>query len=333
MDKYTNFNPDELNFRENSHSEHNDKDHKPTYSSFILTVEEQLDLLKRRGLHIDDENMALKFLEKVYFHRFFSYAIPFTQKENHNVFISGVSFKDVVDIYDFDSELRQLIFYSIEIIEISIRSRFIDLARDYGSHFYLNEKLFADKIVYKYSLEKIDRQIESSDELLIEEYYTKYAAPNYPPIWRIIELFSIGQLSKWYANLANVEDKKKIADNYNIDYGVLEYFLHNLTLIRNYCAHHNRVWNRKFLLVTTRRPKKPKSLERAFQPNNKRIYNIIILITYLLKQLEHDKNWYESLVGLIAKYQVKTELMGFPDTWEDKLQAIIHEENGNLGEE
>ena len=53
----------------------------------------------------------------------------------------------------------------------------------------------------------------------------------------------------------------------------------------------------------------------------------------MLKQLEHDKNWYESLVGLIVKYQVKTELMGFPDTWEDKLQAIIHEENGNLGEE
>ena len=74
-------------------------------------------------------------------------------------------------------------------------------------------------------------------------------------------------------------------------------------------------------------------MERAFQPNNKRIYNIIILITYLLKKLEHDKNWYESLVGLIVKYQVKTELMGFPDTWEDKLQAIIHEENGNLGEE
>ena len=136
-------------------------------------------------------------------------------------------------------------------------------------------------------------------------------------------------MSKWYANLAKTEDKEKIADTYNIDYGVLEYFLHNLTLIRNYCAHHNRIWNRKFLLITTRRPKKPKALDKAFQPNNKRIYNIIILITYLLKQLDHDRSWFDSLKDLIGKYQVNTDLMGFPDTWEDKLQAIIHEENGN----
>ena len=328
MAKYINFNPDDLNYKEILSSASSSHGEKSTYSSLILNVDEQLDLLRRRGLHIDNEEMARKFLSQVYFHRFFNYAIPFTQKDDHNVFIVGAKFKDVVDVYDFDAELRQLIFYSIEIIEISIRSSFIGLANDYGSHFYLNEKLFSDRVVFKYSLDKIDRQIESSDELLIEEYYTKYATPNYPPIWRVIELFSIGQLSKWYANLAKIEDKKKIADIYNIDDGVLEYFLHNLTLIRNYCAHYNRIWNRKFLLITTRRPKKPKALDKAFQPNNKRIYNIIILITYLLKQLDHDRSWYDSLINLINKYQVKTELMGFPDNWEDRLQAIIHEENG-----
>jgi abortive infection bacteriophage resistance protein len=56
---------------------------------------------------------------------------------------------------------------------------------------------------------------------------------------------TLGHLSRWLHNLRIPRDRQIVADAYGLDEKVLTSFVHHLTIVRNHCAHHGRVWNRK----------------------------------------------------------------------------------------
>lgn len=45
--------------------------------------------------------------------------------------------------------------------------------------------------------------------------------------------------------LLNKTDQKQIAKQYNLNYRVFCSWLHSLTYVRNICAHHGRLWDRR----------------------------------------------------------------------------------------
>ncbi|WP_422421910.1 hypothetical protein [Pseudomonas sp. GZD-222] len=64
-----------------------------------LNVEQQLDLLKRRGLHVANETKALRFLEVVTLFRLSPYMRPFQEQDVDHTFKAGATLREVVDIY------------------------------------------------------------------------------------------------------------------------------------------------------------------------------------------------------------------------------------------
>ncbi|MBX9599111.1 MAG: Abi family protein [Burkholderiales bacterium] len=286
------------------------------------SVDDQIKILRSRGMLVDDYAYAKDFLEEVYFHRFLSYSVPFLANGDSRRYQLNTKFADVVKVYEFDSQLRSLLLDAIEKIEISVRTQFTNLSWKYGSHFYLNHKLFRDHRQLNDSIERIQFQIKSGHDLLVSEYYHRYNDPAMPPVWIAVELTTIGQLTKLFMNLKHAEDKEAVAQRYQIHYSVLQAIMDNLTLIRNYSAHHTRIWNRHFNFEC--------SLDNQHQLishalcDGSRMYSVLVLITYILKTLGVEQPFYKRLIGLISIYNINVDLMGFPSDWQDNFSILLH---------
>lgn len=297
-----------------------------SYNKIPANIDSQIEILESRGMIIDDLRFAKKFLAENYFHRFLSYSVPFFCREDHSYnksYIKHTKFSDVVRIYEFDSKLRLLILDAIERIEISIKTQFIHLSWKYGPHFYLSHKLFKDHKLLNDSIERIDYQMRVSNDLLVDEYFAKYDNPNMPPVWVAMDLVSIGQLSKWFMNLKHSEDKADIAKHFHLHYSVLQAILDNFTLIRNYSAHHARIWNRHYNFIECVLEGHNSAIGEALCSSDHRIYGVLIIITYVLGLIDNGPDFLLRLFQTIDFYKVNVSAMGFPDDWQDKFRQVL----------
>jgi abortive infection bacteriophage resistance protein len=72
------------------------------------TFDEQIQLLKRRGLIIDNEILCKQFLKSINYYRFTAYLLPF--KNPDDTYGNGVNFENVYKMYHFDRKMRTLLF-------------------------------------------------------------------------------------------------------------------------------------------------------------------------------------------------------------------------------
>ncbi len=95
------------------------------YNKQPISIDDQITILKGRGLIFDDEQNAHSVLENISYFRLAGYWRTMEQNSSTHLFRSGSHFEDVVARYNFDSELKTLIFAAIQQIEISVRTRII----------------------------------------------------------------------------------------------------------------------------------------------------------------------------------------------------------------
>lgn len=88
--------------------------------------------------------------------------------------------------------------------------------------------------------------------------------------------------------------------------------------MRNLCAHHSRLWNRRFVF-TPKIPKRPAGLSVYFNPAAPRhLYNTLVLVRFQLAIISPGSLWEERLVALIREHlAVDPGAMGFPLNWQD----------------
>ena len=83
------------------------------YTHQAITTEQQIDILKERGLLIDDVEQAIEVLDTISYFRLAGYWRYFETDRFSHQFREGSSFADVIDLYSFDKELRALLFTAI----------------------------------------------------------------------------------------------------------------------------------------------------------------------------------------------------------------------------
>ena len=91
------------------------------------TYDEQIGILRTRGMIIDDQGFATKWLQEVGYYRLSLYTHHFRNTNGDggkdNRFPDGATFEEVVSLYVFDRELRYRVFSGIEKIEVALRAR------------------------------------------------------------------------------------------------------------------------------------------------------------------------------------------------------------------
>lgn len=293
-----------------------------------FTHEQQLDQVIQRGLACADRAEALHYLGHINYYRLAAYCLPFEADHASHAFRPGTRFADVLNLYVFDRELRLLLLDAIERVEVSVRTGWAyTLAHRYGSHAHLNPDLFkkpSRNWNYIEQRQKLEAETRKSREIFLQHHYQKYDEP-LPPLWAVVEIMTLGQLSKWYDNLRHSADRNAVARRYDMDEINLGSFLHHLSIVRNFCAHHSRLWNReftfKFRLPGDRPPVLVTSLNRE---DSRRLYNTLTVLAWLLDGISPQHHWKQRLRKLLRQHDIDLQRMGFPTGWE---QMAIWQKN------
>jgi abortive infection bacteriophage resistance protein len=317
------------------------------YTKPHLSFEQQLDLLKARGLQITDDSAALTYLQRIGYYRLSGYLYPYRkllsqpiiQQQNNmrrsDDFMPGATLKDGIDLYIFDKKLRLLVLDAIERLEIAFR---VDVAYLLGKYhpFAYNDPSclhgnFSKKINLKTGktkhaewLHKHAQLIARSKEDFIDHYKAKYGLPL--PIWIATELWDFGLLATFYQGMA-VKDKAEIAAKYKItDWQVMESWLRCLNYIRNVVAHHSRLWNRNLI-------DQPKLAKKGTMPNfdlfignthvTSRVYIVICILAHFMQHVCPNSSWQKRMCDLVYDFPITMVVsikdMGFPKNWQNQI--------------
>ncbi len=285
-----------------------------------LSFKKQLEKLKSRNLQISDDQKALHFLSHNSFYRLRAYTYPFQDNTDpSHTFVVPIRLDDIICLYRFDGKLRNLILGAIEKIEISFRTQFIyHTVISLGSHWYLDPNHFRNPKNYSKNIHTLRKELDRSSEDFIKHYKNKYTNPKDPPAWMSFETISFSLLSQFFFNMKYNKIKKSVAKHYGIrNKKIMENWMHSLSQLRNLCAHHSRVWNRRFPIQISI----PRKTDYPFvhsstsiYPN--KLYAFVSIIHYLLKIIDPDDDFASRLRSIIEDCPLASlKSMGFPATW------------------
>lgn len=280
-----------------------------------MTIDEQVENLKSIGLIVDDEDYAKKILNDISYFRLVK-AFSLNLKPKNGCYDKQTTFKEIVDLYLFNANFRQIIFPEIEKVEINVRCRVANFfAKQYGVLGYLQAENFADENYHAQFLKDINEEIgRNSKAPFVRNFRENYEGGNLP-IYALVEVFSFGTLSKFYKNMLN-KDKKAIAKSFGVGYTYFESWLESISYVRNICAHYGRIYNAKL----SKTPILYKEYTQVGIGNN-RIYGVLLCLKHLLKNDVHWNLFVDKIELLFDKYQyVKISTMGFPENWRELLQ-------------
>ena len=285
-----------------------------------VSVPDQVELLKRRGMIVGDEAKAQHYLNFISYYRLRAYWLPFEVPAVNNgdhAFRDGTTFEDVLTLYIFDRELRLLVLDAIERVEVALRAQWAHyMAMTYGPHGYLEQGNYSVIRHHANDITALEREFNRSEDTFAIHYRNKYTSPNLPPVWMAAEVMSFGLLSKFYSNLKKRSDKKALADPFALDEAVVTSFAHHISTVRNICAHHGRLWNKRFT-VTMTTPRFPAKLPVAMRDADTRyLHNTLVMLDYLLALIAPGNEWKKRLFALIEGCPLADPAsMGFPADW------------------
>jgi abortive infection bacteriophage resistance protein len=286
-----------------------------------------------KGLDVpaDQNALAIATLTNINYYRFKIYLVPLIDMTTDR-YKYGASFKDALDLYRFDEELRSLLFSVIARIEVKLRTR---LDQTVTSHlndpfWYLDDANFSlpnGKLDGRVNSvrSKISASFQQSKAEFAAHYMGKYyndKNPSYkqlPPFWMAAELATFGDILVLYKIL----DKKRFAvlsgknklDQLAQEFGAsnmqeLNSWLHLIRDVRNRCAHHSRTWNCNY----------PQPLMKFTSPaTTNTIYNLAMILHRIDQTLKLSVDIKDPLLGLFAKFPMADDLkrtMGFPLSWQ-----------------
>lgn len=294
------------------------------YSKPPKTFDEQIELIKSRGLIINNEERLRKYLINISYYHLSAYFKSFQENDK---FKDGTTFENVINLYQFDKKLRLLLLDVLERIEKSFKCSVIynPAIKHDNSHWYLDSNLYYSQEVFDSFIEPLLNNIKTSKEVSIRHYYSKYAEPEYPPSWVALEVLTFGECVKLCRQLKRSE-QNSFSRQFDIDKKFLINWMHSLSVIRNICAHHSRLWNKNIVLSLKVNHKIYKEFFNSEAPI--RLYNYLVVIQIMMCKINPTSDWMEKLKNIINKHQVYLPSMGFPENWEDRFEKIVQVENG-----
>ena len=210
-------------------------------------------------------------------------------------------------------------FTAVQSVEIALRSKIIHhLSIKYGAFWFMDESLSDNRDLFIENLSHIRLELKRSREDFISEHFRKYDFPQYPPVWKTLEVVSFGTLSKLFENFSDKRVKKIIAREFNLPQHLyLESWIKCIAVLRNCIAHHSRIWNRKFPL----KPQLPMKLNGLWtdcsEIERSKLYAQLCCLAYLQNHI-HPNNDFKQQLKLLLKSHPNVDIvaMGFPPGWE-----------------
>jgi abortive infection bacteriophage resistance protein len=288
------------------------------YPKKALSTENHIQLLKERKLIITNEERAFKYLENVGYFRLTGYMYHLQTRDGNHIFLGEVTFNEIINLYQFDKKLRAIIIEYLERIEVALKAKMTNkFGLNYGFFWYTNEDLFGDKEFYSSLIQEITTSFVDPQEGFLKSFKFHYPEEPMPPSTMVLETLTLGKTARLFKALKNDVEKQEIANDFNTVSSTLTSWLVYLTNVRNVCAHHSRLWNKR---ITADRPLIPARKGYKFHGTmtedfNTSMYGIISIMNRLLLSFNPENRFIKKIEDLIGEYNIQTAFMGFPADW------------------
>ena len=295
------------------------------YNKPPLSFSDQISKLQSRGLRINSIPDAEHYLRNISFYRLRAYSYPFQDNKdpNHPFIVPDITFDQIIELYNFDRKLRLLIYDAIEKIEVAFRTQIIyHWSLNHGGHWYTDPSMYRSKRDFDNQINAIQDELNRSTETFIDHYYKTYTSPSEPPAWMSLEVISIGRLSQLFQSLKKGPEKLAVTQYFGLNkIDLMENWMHAISNIRNICAHHGRLWNRR-LTTHIDLPTNPRHLfvvekfeHQGIYPY--KLYPALCAIVYLMNIINPQSTFKNRLVTLVIACPLRQiSEMGFPFDWD-----------------
>ena len=300
-------------------------------------LNEQIDILKSKGLVVEDEMYAKEILLRENYFFINGYRHLFMKSPSDKIFIKGTSFNELYGLFLFDRTFRNILFKNLLIIENNIKSIFsYQLSKKYGykERDYLKPNNFtSDPKKSKQVndlIKKMKRQIRvnGKQHTATLHYISNYG---YIPMWILVKVLSFGILSEFY-QILKPEDQYVIAEFYDTNSSTLSSYLSILSNYRNICAHEDILFENK----TQRSIEDTKYHELLNIPmmdgeyiyGKCDIFSLLIMTKQLLterefrlliQEISYELDVLNGRVSTIPMEKI-LDRMGFPPNWKDLVK-------------
>ena len=294
------------------------------------TIEEQLKKLKSLGMEFHDEELAKQYLCRVSYFRLKYFWIDMIDEITGD-FKEDVYSEQVIERYEFDKSLRQILFKAIETLEVGLRTKIIStisLATNSGL-WYLDSSLFENKDYHEDFVLDLKYEFGRSTDPFARDYIRDHDGwdeesldGDNPDAWMIIETATFGTLSKMYKNLkAQSPLQSAIANEFGLySSKELSSWLEALSVLRNVVAHHSRLWYRIF----SKKPVNIKGHRNCWLNNDmtenqrKRAFGVISCLLYLCNAISPENKLKEEIKQLFSQHpNVPVFMLGFTKGWDN----------------
>ena len=259
------------------------------------TLDEQIDILKSKGLVIDDIDSAKDTLLRENYFFISGYRHLFLKTPRDRMFIDNTNFRELYALFNFDRQIRNIIFKNLLIIENNLKSVFsYQLSKKYGyrEKNYLNPKNFTNLSSKSKQvndlLKKMKRQIRvnGGQHSATMHYISNYG---YIPLWIVVKVLSFGIISEMFTIL-KPEDQVDIAKIFKISSEDMTVYLPILANYRNLCAHEDVLYDHRTQRAIENTKyhellKIPK-MDGEYIYGKNDLFAVIIVLKYMLREEE-----------------------------------------------
>ena len=214
------------------------------------TIQEQISILESKGLIIDDYLFTEDILIRENYFFISGYRHLFLKSPKDRNFIKGTTFRELYALFNFDRQVRNIVFKNLLIIENNLKSIIsYQLSKNYGfrEKDYLRPENFT-KVPDKQrqlsdTLKKMKRQIRvnGAQHSATSHYLKNYG---YIPLWVVVKVLSFGIVGELYTVMKR-EDQEEIAGIYDLSVNNLLTYLPILSNYRNLCAHEDILYDHR----------------------------------------------------------------------------------------
>lgn len=214
------------------------------------TLDEQIAILREKGLVINDETYAKEILLRENYFFLTGYRFLFMRSYQDRRFVTGTTFEELYAMFNFDRHLRNILFKNILVVENNLKSIMAYvLSKNHGfkEKNYLNVNNFVHDSSKSRQINdlihKMKRQININGK---QHSATRHYMYNYGfiPLWVVVKVLSFGIVGELYTVL-QMADRKEISDIFSVESDALEEYLPILANYRNLCAHEDICYSNK----------------------------------------------------------------------------------------
>lgn len=301
------------------------------------TIDEQLEILKNKGLIIHDIDKTKDILLRENYFFINGYRSLFLKSEVNKTFIEGTTFDELYAMFYFDRQIRNIIFKNVLIVENnlkSILSYVVSKNRGFKEKNYLNPANFVKNPKQSRQvndlLKKMARQIKTNgtQHSATSHYLSHY---DYIPLWVVVKVLSFGIVSELFTIL-KPEDQQEISKILDVSKDDMLDYLPILANYRNLCAHEDLCYNHKtqkcisdckyhdFLNIPRMNG------EYIYGKND--MFSVLIILKYMLSKsafnllLNEISYEIDHLSGRLHSIDISKVLdyMGFPENYRDLMR-------------